>query len=246
MRIIINDEFCFDPENKTLEFINKESAKTVTLTNQGSRLLLDLVQHSRQILKRDELLRRVWEEEGYTPSNNNLYIAISELRKSFSAFDPEYKVIETIPKVGFMLNANVIIENPPPPVITGSLGCYKGIVKRTWGVTSGIILIVFFIFAGFFLLTYHSKFSIEKEKLPLVGVFRNCDIYALDNISNKKLESIIEILNKGVIQAELCEKSKSTIFYQYSLIDTENILITLCEKTISGKNECTSMRLKNE
>ncbi|MDE9544853.1 helix-turn-helix domain-containing protein [Xenorhabdus bovienii] len=60
-----------------------------------------MVTNSNETLHREDLLKRVWEDYGFTRSNNSLNVAVSEIRKSFESLGEDPKIIITIPKVGF-------------------------------------------------------------------------------------------------------------------------------------------------
>ncbi|MGW1445094.1 winged helix-turn-helix domain-containing protein [Serratia rhizosphaerae] len=106
MKYIINLIIVYTPSEGTLALHNDPSLK-INLSNPANRLLMELIKYNGTTLDRESLLRNVWEEYGFTGSNSNLNTYISELRKSFSSLSENIKVITTIPKVGFRLEAEV-------------------------------------------------------------------------------------------------------------------------------------------
>ncbi|MDE9437870.1 helix-turn-helix domain-containing protein [Xenorhabdus bovienii] len=66
-----------------------------------------MLTNSNETLHREDLLRRVWEDYGFTRSNNSLDVAVSEIRKSFKSLGRDPKIIITIPKVGFRFEGAV-------------------------------------------------------------------------------------------------------------------------------------------
>ncbi|QPT11987.1 winged helix-turn-helix domain-containing protein [Serratia rubidaea] len=106
MKYIINLIIVYTPSEKTLALHNDPSQK-VNLSNPANRLLLELIRYNGKTLERETLLHNVWEEYGFTGSNSNLNTYISELRKSFSSLSENIKIITTVPKVGFRLEAEI-------------------------------------------------------------------------------------------------------------------------------------------
>ncbi|MFI8416991.1 transcriptional regulator [Serratia sp. NPDC078593] len=116
MFYIINKTIKYSPSNRVLSLLEEEE-NSVVLSNQGSRLLMELIKNSNSCLSREYMLKHVWEDFGLTPSNNNLYAAVSEIRKAFSALGMTEKVITTIPKTGFEFNCSIeTFENSTPAI----------------------------------------------------------------------------------------------------------------------------------
>ena len=88
--------FLFDPANQQLS----DGQKTHTLTYRESELLKYLADHSGQIVKREEILLKIWENDQFF-SCRSLEVFISRLRKLLKS-DPSVK-IENIHNVGYRL-----------------------------------------------------------------------------------------------------------------------------------------------
>ncbi|ANS41619.1 transcriptional regulator [Serratia inhibens] len=106
MKYLINLSIIFDVDKKCLSFYDDEKI-FIDLTNPAARLLIELIKNNGSEITRDNLLTRVWTDYGFADSNASLNNCISELRKAFSALGMAKKVILTIPKVGFMMDAEV-------------------------------------------------------------------------------------------------------------------------------------------
>ncbi|GAB3415574.1 hypothetical protein GCM10027361_29000 [Erwinia aphidicola] len=106
MYFILNKGLKFNPDVNEISLINDQH-NSVVLSKPATRLLLTLIQNANNVVTRDFLLKNVWEDYGYTPSNNNLYMAISELRKAFTSLWKDIELIKTIPKVGLTLEAAI-------------------------------------------------------------------------------------------------------------------------------------------
>jgi len=77
------------------------------LTAKAVAVLLELVRHAGNTVGRDELLETVWKDRVTTP--DVLTQAIKELRRAFGDSDKPSQYIETIPKVGYRLLADVSV-----------------------------------------------------------------------------------------------------------------------------------------
>lgn len=111
-QLLINQRFIIDEDLHTLKDI-----KTATTTRLELRLLLlvcHLAKHPRAVVSREQLVKDIW--DNYGGAEEGLNQAISALRKLMG--DTDKKLIETVPKKGYVLNAEVK-ENlsPKRPVL---------------------------------------------------------------------------------------------------------------------------------
>ena len=100
MFFICNNSLLFDPEAHAISIVGQPES-VLTLSAPAVRLLQEFIRHKGRDLSREELITRVWEEFGFTPSGNNLNKAVSELRKSFHALGDSHDYIVTVPRFGF-------------------------------------------------------------------------------------------------------------------------------------------------
>lgn len=63
--------------------INGEEESSIKLSNQAGRLLYELIINNGKTLDRDDLIKKVWEDHGFSGSSVSLNVAISEIRKAF-------------------------------------------------------------------------------------------------------------------------------------------------------------------
>lgn len=92
---------------------------TARVTGKAVAVLLELVRHAGNTVSREDLLETVWKDRVTTP--DVLTQAIKELRRAFADGDKASAYIETIPKVGYRLLAEVsVIEADEIPI--GHLG----------------------------------------------------------------------------------------------------------------------------
>ncbi|CAI1517035.1 winged helix-turn-helix domain-containing protein [Serratia fonticola] len=106
MIYIINTIIAFDPVTRNLSLKN-DAQLSVELSKPATRLLSELIEHNHTTLVREELIKRVWEDYGFSPSKGNLSNSISELRKAFTSLGLHQEIIITVPRTGFKMEAEI-------------------------------------------------------------------------------------------------------------------------------------------
>jgi DNA-binding winged helix-turn-helix (wHTH) protein len=106
MKYIINLIIIYDPEQRSL-LLNNSPLTAIELSKPSCRVFNELIKKNGADLSRDELLKNAWEDFGFPSSNASLNNCISEIRKAFISLGMEEKIIITMPKVGFRLDANI-------------------------------------------------------------------------------------------------------------------------------------------
>jgi TolB-like protein len=125
--------FEVDPRNAEL----RRSGNSIRLREQSFRILVHLVQHAGELVRRDELRRLLWPDDTFVDFNHGLNTAMMRLRDALgdTANAPIY--IETIPRRGYRFVAPVVPVHkeapstpppspapptpPPNPVLDGNL-----------------------------------------------------------------------------------------------------------------------------
>lgn len=82
---------------------DKNTVNEIRLEPRLMKLLCLLAENPGQVINREEIIETIW--KGYGGGDEGLTQAISFLRKLFN--DHEKKLIETVPKAGYIFNANV-------------------------------------------------------------------------------------------------------------------------------------------
>lgn len=109
MRYRFNDRIIFDADNGTLS-LRDVSDDPISISNPSRRLLLLLIAHQGVTISREVIFKKVWDDYGMVSSNNNLNQCISKLRRVIKALGIDDEVIFTVPKVGFMLRREIVVE----------------------------------------------------------------------------------------------------------------------------------------
>lgn len=112
MEFLIDDRVIYRVEDNTLVCKNDPEQK-ITLTLTASRLLLLLLTHHGDVLPRDILFKRVWEDYGLDGSGNTLTQYISVLRRALHTLGVGGEAIVTVPRIGFMTSTDVTVRCLP-------------------------------------------------------------------------------------------------------------------------------------
>lgn len=109
MVYLINDTVVFRMEDGALWNTTAEE-DIIHISSTISRILSFFIENHGVILRRTTVLAEVWEKYGLYSSNNTLNQYISVLRRTFTLLGLEGEIIQTIPRVGFILLENVRIQ----------------------------------------------------------------------------------------------------------------------------------------
>lgn len=113
MKYIINLTIVFEPESRLL-LLRNDNQLTVGLSNPATRLLNEFIKNNKLELTREDLIKRVWEDYGFSPSNATLSNHISELRKAFEILGVSKNILITVPRIGFKMEAEIYPETREP------------------------------------------------------------------------------------------------------------------------------------
>lgn len=98
---IINEDVEFIYEDNRLTSLKNDKI-SVTLTTPSSKCLYLLIEHSPHVVSHDELLRRVWEDNGIIVPVNTLHQSISIIRRGLNKVRPdEGSLVKNVPGKGF-------------------------------------------------------------------------------------------------------------------------------------------------
>lgn len=107
MKYLLADMLVYDNEDGTLTLQNDAAAESQSLTCTAQTILNLLIDHHGMVVERETFLQEVWDNRGLHGSSNSLNQYISILRKMLATLVPDSLFIVTVPKVGFMLSADM-------------------------------------------------------------------------------------------------------------------------------------------
>ncbi len=107
MRYNINARFIYDATDGT--FTLPQSNEPDSQLSITASALLNYFLHNTGIISRDEVLKKVWDDNGLTSSNSNLNQYLSMLRKTCRHYGID-NIIVTVSRGYLQLNPDVVIE----------------------------------------------------------------------------------------------------------------------------------------
>lgn len=220
--VIIDGMLVFNGQANYIK--NIQTGVRADLTVIMSELLFFLLSNENDISTRDEILEFVFERNGARPTESNLNLNISMLRKSLSSVGFEKNLIITVPKKGFKLAESSVRFKERTNVTPDKNGVTKaGVVttsqKRQNNYPYSIFLIAsVFIFLFSILYFYSSPdfelgSKIESENLILVN---ECKIHIIgsDDQSSKLEQPYPDYINKAV-KNDNCSLAKDVYIFNY-------------------------------
>lgn len=211
MKYIIELDVVFSPEEKTLS-LNNDPNIYVPISNQANRLLLEMVRRKNEILNRNELIKRVWEDYGFTSSNNSLNVAVSEIRKAFSSLGKDPQIISTIPKVGLQFVADVapVMSQNGALINATSTPNDQPVASLTKWIIFSLICLTAFCSGLYTYNHFKNKITIEHEHKKLAFTRNKCDIYTLGHQSYN-----VDVIKQNTEQyLKNCESQRTELFYE--------------------------------
>ncbi|MCK6885481.1 winged helix-turn-helix domain-containing protein [Enterobacter roggenkampii] len=231
----------FDPEAHAISIVGQPES-VLTLSAPAVRLLQEFIRHKGRDLSREELITRVWEEFGFTPSGNNLNKAVSELRKSFHALGDSHDYIVTVPRFGFRFDADVIFKlaESVTPEVSQPSG-YKRLSKKWWLVLAVLTTSV----VGFSLFfSRQLEITVPATLKPVKEKIAGCRLWVINDHGRPLvLSKLAELLKKNNVA---CEREEYNIYYfsaRFSLAAADEVFIGACP--VSEASLCKTIRYKS-
>ncbi|HGW4593375.1 winged helix-turn-helix domain-containing protein [Proteus mirabilis] len=247
MNYLINDSIIYDSKLGLLYIDAMENA--IKLTTTLNRLLLVLIQNNNEVLDREILLKRVWEEHDQVVSDNNLNSSISVLRRHLSSLS-HIEIITTIPKVGIKFSAiiNNIDETDSKEKVSIAPSIEQPIEKdkvlnsyilNNKYLEIGLIAIIIFCLVYLF----KNYFFTTRIEYPVVGQIDQCTIRYINSYHKPDTRTInFTNLKEKLNNLDLdCKKSATLFYYDMSIVtntknkDNNYLFLSYCP-TIPKKN----------
>lgn len=191
MKYLLADSLVYDDEDGTLTLQNDDAAESQTLTHTAQIILNLLIIHHGMVVERETFLQEVWDNRGLHGSSNSLNQYISILRKMFAALVPDNLFIVTVPKVGFMLSADItVVPLSPEPAASK-----PGKARRTGWLLVLLTLIVVGL-CGTALSWSQQRQQVDLALLSHIGT---CPVYTFSPLANglhKEADALIAQIQK--------------------------------------------------
>ncbi len=230
MKYLINNIINYDSHLGLLYSDNIDNA--IKLTTTLNRLLLVLVQNNNDVLDRETILHRVWEDHNQVVSDNNLNSSISVLRRHLSSFF-DGEIITTIPKVGIKFSAELEFEDSEKYITPNTLNSLSSLedeyslavkaeintkvvtAKKNYMLNNRyleIALIGIIIFCLLYL--FKSYFFSNRTEYPEVGRIDQCSIRYINSYHKPDTTTIsFSLLQEKFAELNINCKKSATVFY---------------------------------
>lgn len=195
MKYRLNDHIIFDVDTGTLS-LAEFSDDPISISNPSKRLLLLLITHHGEAVCREVIFKKVWDDYGMVSGNNNLNQCVSKLRRVIKNLGIEDEVIATVPKVGFMLRYEIVVEpcdgpedsfadeempvvariseQPEIALAPAAVGTvYAGYSRRWWAIVSLVTLGVMMLVVA---IGSYLTGSVPRQEIYL-GKANNCKVF---------------------------------------------------------------------
>lgn len=195
MKYRLNDHIIFDVDTGTLS-LAEFSDDPISISNPSKRLLLLLITHHGEAVCREVIFKKVWDDYGMVSGNNNLNQCVSKLRRVIKNLGIEEEVIATVPKVGFMLRYEIVVEpcdgpedsfadeempvvariseQPEIALAPAAVGTvYAGYSRRWWAIVSLVTLGVMMLVVA---IGSYLTGSVPRQEIYL-GKANNCKVF---------------------------------------------------------------------
>lgn len=116
MRYLIENDILYNPLDGSLADVTLPEQPHTVLTPMSNNVLQLLIEKRGSVVSRDDFINKIWVENGLVGSVHTLNQYLSNLRKLFLLHLGERDVIVTVPKQGYMIAREILIneiEDPP-------------------------------------------------------------------------------------------------------------------------------------
>ena len=217
----------------------------ITLTVTTSRLLQFLLERHGEVVRRDEIFKHVWDEHGLRSSNNSLNKYIFDLRSIFRDLGFEEEVIVTVPRIGFMISVDVLVEREVINTKNDDHENEKNFrsISYRWLMAFGVCLIPFILMLQLLFVNKNNGELFDVINWP-VGNISNCEVFSLVPVSAKNSPQLMTTVRNILKSEGLICSSDSEIYFQSS--DSlyygvaGRVFLSICKKSESEKYRFSS------
>ncbi|MTD41146.1 helix-turn-helix domain-containing protein [Erwinia sp. CPCC 100877] len=260
MKYLIDLKMLYEVDTGII-MIHGEEESSLRLSNQGSRLLYELIINNGRILERDYLIKKVWEDHGFSGSSVSLNVAISEIRKAFRNLGRDPGLIKTVRGKGFSLAAHIehhtirppvtrmAEETPAPPLpeTNDKTGPNK---QKNIALLLAMLLVVILMVAGCAFLFTEQKVQVfdrlDDSDIHQVGKERQCTIYLVDKNMYEPTSFYLKQLRQELLNWNIdCDSQPADVYFsQFNKSQYQNYFIGVCyaPKNTEKYSNCLSFK----
>jgi len=207
MNFLINDGVIYRDDDGAIWQVDAPENVT-TLPTTAARILTYLLQNanSNQVISREDIFEHIWSQHGLQASNNTLNQYISLIRKTLLEMQCEEEVIKTVPRLGFLITADVkmtedqhiIHENAYHAVVDSSKSnFFKGKTGIKRSISFAILLLsILFIGDTLYELLIQSRYKLNPAQIEKIGSVNHCPVYTFYKSSPKQFQLKVDRVAK--------------------------------------------------
>ncbi|MEJ8832705.1 winged helix-turn-helix domain-containing protein [Enterobacter cloacae] len=245
MKYLIDLAMLYEVDSGVI-MINGEEESSIKLSNQAARLLYELIINNGKTLDRDDLIKKVWEDRGFSGSSVSLNVAISEIRKAFRSLGRDPLLIKTIRRKGFSLAAHIEHHTVRPPVaapekmvaetvdiVTQQRDPPEGLRRRDSGFTTLFVMALVAIMGIAALLFYQNMRVADRPKesdIYRLGKIDRCTVYLIDKNMYQPLQVYLNRAKEAIVRQHIdCEHQAADAYYsKFKKSQLENDFLAVC------------------
>lgn len=241
MKYLLADAIVYDNEDGSLT-LQSADAESQTLTCTAQTILNLLIAHHGMVVEREVFLQQVWDDRGLRGSSNSLNQYISILRKMLAGMVPDHLFIVTVPKVGFMLSADISVVPLNAPVSALAPVSSKRALPKRRNWLYGIVTATVTLLCAVALIWNAQRQQIEPHLLTHID---SCPVYTLAPLSDvfqKQAQALLgQFKNEGAFSC-----LPSSIFYvhiQDPVLygDEGRLVLSQCSQFRSKASTCQTL-----
>lgn len=240
MKHLLADALVYNDEDGSISLVDAPDVEPQVLTATANGIMKMLVNHHGNVVEREDFLHEVWDERGLQGSNNSLNQYISILRKMLTSLVPDTAFIVTVPKMGFMLSADITVQAHPDEPERKAPGKKPRRFQPQLLFCGALTLLVLALSVWMFVIK-HKQQHAEVHLLTHIG---ECPVYTFSPLADV-------FHNKAVLLAKTIQRDgnlpclKNSIFYlhiQNTLFYGHEGRLVLSQCSLTQKNKASACR----
>lgn len=240
MKYLLADVLVYNDEDGSISAVDAPDVEPQVLTATANGIMKMLVNHHGNVVEREAFLREVWDARGLQGSNNSLNQYISILRKILASQVPEAAFIITVPKMGFMMSADIAVHPLPDEPERVESGKTTRRFQPELLFCGGLTILVVALCVWMFVIKHNQQHA-EMHLLTHIG---ECPVYTFSPLADV-------FHNKAIALAKTIQRDgnvpclKKSIFYlhiQNTLFYGHEGRLVLSQCSLTKANKASACR----
>lgn len=241
MNFLINDGVIYREDDGAIWQVGAPD-NVITLPTTAARILTYLLQNanSNQVISREDIFEHIWSQHGLQASNNTLNQYISLIRKTLLEMQCEEEVIKTVPRLGFLITADVkmtpdqhtkgddVYHHMPGDVKFKKLKD-KTKIKRTISFAA-LFFSILFIGDTLYDLLIQTRYKLTSAQVEKIGSVKKCPVYTFFKSSPGQFKLKVDKVDELSSQLNLSCIDNSVFYFHIEnmFIDTPRFFLSRC------------------